>query len=345
MAAAIFSSNTRKEELEESLIQEAQAHFTSASIPKNSFHWQLIEQGGSDREFYRVRHLEGKTWIVMQYSVVRQENGFYPEIARFLQEIHLQVPQILFHDPELRLVGMEDLGDTSLYTFSQQNKEEAALETLYRSALTQALKLHQHTTAPVQMMKGFDETLYHWERNYFWDNLVKQWAGLSLPEKRRDEIETEGVRMVAELMKTPQCLIHRDFQSQNLMVRNGEVWLIDFQGMRIGHAVYDVASLLYDPYVQLKASQRAALLAWYTSDLKVDTAIWERLFYQAAVQRLMQALGAYGFLGLTKGKRFFLQYIPHGLENLVNVLGWLRDMKKTLELVREIQLVAKERLS
>jgi hypothetical protein len=39
------------------------------------------------------------------------------------------------------------------------------------------------------------------------------------------------------------------------------------------------------------------------------------------MQRLMQALGAYGFLGLVKGSRHFLAHVPAALRSLRNLIA------------------------
>jgi len=115
-------------------------------------------------------------------------------------------------------------------------------------------------------------------------------------------------------------LVHRDFQSQNIIMRNGQAYLIDFQGMRPGLAEYDVASLLYDPYVDLGETERAELLAYYRgrqleNGITIDNG-FDFTLRLCAMQRLMQALGAYGFLGLVKGNKHFLQFIPNALRSL-----------------------------
>jgi len=325
--------------MEESLIQATESRLGVGAASATVFTWEPIARGGSEREFYRVRHSRGESWVVMHYSDAREENRLYPAVAGFLRDMGLRVPQILFHDSDLRLIGLEDLGDESLYVlFKQQQADRSALESLYRSALGQLRVLHQHTSAPVRTMPGFDEDLYHWERDYFLENLVQRWAGVQLSEAEQNQIQTEGSRMAANLLSDPLCLIHRDFQSQNLMVRNQAVWLIDFQGMRPGHAAYDLASLLYDPYVTLDDSQRTSLLDDYIKNHPGKVPLggtrknFESHFYRAAVQRLMQALGAYSFLGLVNGKSAFLQYIPQGLKNLRDALKHLEGMDRTLNL-------------
>lgn len=330
--------------LEETLIQAAQAYLFEehgSTLSLGEWTWKPITHGGSDRHFFRVQHSQGGSWVVMKYNQIKEENTFYVEIAHFLRGIGLHVPRVIFHDKDLCLIGLEDLGEISLHSFYQKNKNSPELSALYDAALTQAQKLHQFSTAPVPTMKGFDEKLYRWERNYFLENLVEKWGEIHLDGTESNDLQTEGERMSDQLMKCPCCLIHRDFQSQNLMIRNNVVWMIDFQGMRLGHAAYDVASLLYDPYVDLTHSQRASFLVHDAAGIS-NAKNWETVFYCAAVQRLMQALGAYSFLGLVKGKREFLKHIPKGLENLADALSKLKDMNQTLRLVERLQSVAAE---
>ncbi len=115
-----------------------------------------------------------------------------------------------------------------------------------------------------------------------------------------------------------RSLIHRDLQSQNVMIRNGEPFLIDFQGMRFGSPFYDLGSLLCDPYVNFPNGERDELLFFYygLSKWNLDWTTFQNTFWEASAQRLMQALGAYGFLGQKKGLKAYLEHIPAGLHNL-----------------------------
>ena len=121
-----------------------------------------------------------------------------------------------------------------------------------------------------------------------------------------------------------RTLVHRDFQSQNIIIQDEQAWLIDFQGMRPGLPQYDVASLLYDPYyVDLTSSERSQLLGFYKrvalqSGMQL-TSDFDEVFNFCALQRLMQALGAYGFLGLQKGRPDFLAHIPAARRSLREV--------------------------
>ena len=121
-------------------------------------------------------------------------------------------------------------------------------------------------------------------------------------------------------------MIHRDFQSQNIILRDGQAYLIDFQGMRPGLAEYDLASLLYDPYVSLMKSERTELLEFYRSEAGVTDPEFADKFQLCAMQRLMQALGAYGYLGHVKKNVAFLEHMPAAARGLLEVLAGIDGM-------------------
>src|SRR5262249_5630946 len=146
-------------------------------------------------------------------------------------------------------------------------------------------------------------------------------------ESRRKELAAlPSLREFAKRLATfPRVLVHRDFQSQNIIIQNGQANLIDFQGMRPGLAEYDLASLLYDPYVDVTDAERNELIAYYRhrqlENGTVTNGNFELKLRLCAMQRLMQALGAYGFLGLVKGHKHFLHHIPNALGSLRAVVA------------------------
>jgi len=124
-----------------------------------------------------------------------------------------------------------------------------------------------------------------------------------------------------ELAAAPRALLHRDFQSTNVMLIGSVAYLIDYQGMRWGLPAYDLASMIYDPYAPFTESEREDLIAdtfalASASPEALDLDAFRRRLVQCATQRLMQALGAYGFLSAVKGKTEFLQHIPVAKERL-----------------------------
>jgi aminoglycoside/choline kinase family phosphotransferase len=163
----------------------------------------------------------------------------------------------------------------------------------------------------------FNAALYLWEQNYFFENCLARY--FKIEQAKIDNVAALPVfaEIAEHLAELPRVLVHRDFQSQNILIRNSQAHLIDFQGMRPGLAQYDLASLLYDPYVDLTEAERDELLEHYCGH-KPDDDFWKTL-HLCAMQRLMQALGAYGFLGLVKGHKHFLEHIPKAVNSLREV--------------------------
>jgi aminoglycoside/choline kinase family phosphotransferase len=196
-------------------------------------------------------------------------------------------------------------------------------------------------------MAGFGPELYRWEHDYFKDHFVRDVCGieleLSFEQELKAELSSLAERLAAAMPTSERRLVHRDLQSQNVMIRDGEPFLIDFQGMRFGSPFYDLGSLLCDPYVNLSGSEQDELLSFYYGLWKwdLDWATFQSYFWEASAQRLMQALGAYGFLGVKKGLKAFLDHIPSGLRNLhraaahVASLPRLRDLSLVCQRVIE----------
>jgi len=280
-----------------------------------------LEGRGSDRTFYRLTWDRKDSAILIHYDPKRVENTYYADIAIFLRSIDVPAPRLIRHDPAGCLIAMEDLGDTDLW--SLRNAPWKTRRTLYQKTLTIIYKLHcfpeeDFPFARVRLMEGFGPDLYRWERDYFRDYFVRNVCGIELEPSVERELEVELSGLAERLIRTKRSFIHRDLQSQNVMIRDGESFLIDIQGMRFGSPFYDLGSLLCDPYINFSSNEREELLAFYYGLLRwdMDWATFQRTFWEASAQRLMQALGAYGFLGLKKGLKAFFGHIPPGVQNL-----------------------------
>ena len=315
------------------LLRQTRIHFPRLGEAKVKI--TPIEKGGSDRKFYRVRWSPDQTIILVKYNLEREENRHYVEIAEFLATHKIRAPKIYFHDPAEGLIWIEDLGKTDLGSY----REESWLvrRAFYESALGEIAKLHCLPEEAAQSIRKnlpaeFDAALYRWEQNYFFENCLGRFFGVEAAEL--EELATlDSLGEIAEdLARRPRVLVHRDFQSQNIIIRNGQAYLIDFQGMRPGLAEYDLASLLFDPYVHLTRAECEELLADYESKrtaANVPVAPdFRDVFRRCGIQRLMQALGAYGFLGLVKGNRAFLEHIPAALESLRDLVGEIPELER-----------------
>jgi len=276
---------------------------------------------GSDRTYFRIRWDGGRSAILVAYDPVRVENQYFADIAAFLSDIDVPVPRVFRHDPAACLMVMEDLGSLDLESFKDAAWEERA--PLYRKTLASVHRLH---TVPadefpynrVRLMDPFGPDLYRWERDYFREHFVEGLCGIAIDPSLGEDLEKELASLAGRIDSSGHCLVHRDLQSQNVMVRGGEPFLIDFQGMRFGSLFYDLGSLLCDPYVEFPEGAVEELLSFYydLSKRQSDWAEFRGRFWEASVQRLMQALGAYGFLGLKRGLKGYLDHVPAALRKL-----------------------------
>ncbi len=289
-----------------------------------------IEKGGSDRKFYRIGLAERQSVILLKYAPDRIENVQYARLAVFLDDLGVRVPHIYFHDESEGLIWMEDLGDRDLWSYQSESWE--VRRALYESALDEIHILHRDGMARIAcerlgIEKEFDAALYRWEQNYFFDNCLGRVFRLPEQEIERWRSRPALQNIADELDALPRVLVHRDFQSQNIIVRNGAAALIDFQGLRPGLAEYDLASLLYDPYVDLAEDERGALMGYYREGVGPEDRDFLRTVRLCAVQRLMQALGAYGHLGLIRGKSAFLEHVPRAMASLSAVAAEIPGLR------------------
>jgi hypothetical protein len=315
------------------LLRQTRIHFPRLEEAKVRI--TRIEKGGSDRKFYRVRCSTEQTIILVKYNLEREENRHYVEIAEFLAAHEIRAPKIYFHDPAEGLIWIEDLGKIDLW--SQRGESWMVRRAFYESALGEIVKLHclpEETTRAIQknLPAEFDAALYRWEQNYFFENCLGRFFGVEANELSELAALPSLGQIAEELALRPRLLVHRDFQSQNIIIRNGQAHLIDFQGMRPGLAEYDLASLLFDPYVTFSRAECEELLADYETKRREAgrplASDWRSVFRRCGIQRLMQALGAYGFLGLVKGNKAFLDHIPAAMQSLRSLAGEIPELDR-----------------
>src|SRR6266566_4194883 len=325
------------------LLRRTRMHFPRLNLDEIEI--SPIEKGGSDRKFYRISCAADRRLILVKYNLDREENRHYVQIAKFLDAHGIRVPKIYFHDPVEGLIWVEDLGKRDLYSY--RDESWLVRRAFYESALDQIVKLHVLPESVCVETKEhlpaeFNAALYRWEQKYFFQNCLGRYFKVS-ESKRKELAALPGLREVAKhLASLPRVLVHRDFQSQNIIIRNGQAYLIDFQGMRPGLPHYDLASLLYDPYVDLTKTERAELIAYYR-DLQLKNGItvdgdFDLKLRLCAMQRLMQALGAYAFLGLVKGHKHFLQHIPNALRSLRAAVATIENLQPLASLLAETRL-------
>jgi Predicted phosphotransferase related to Ser/Thr protein kinases len=240
---------------------------------------------------------------------------------------------------------LEDVGEESLYLKFQRGMSEEEVIYWYKKVLGTLAHMQiegekKWSNCPAVTARTFDYTTLRWETTYFQENFLKKFCGISIPDQ--SGLSREFKALAEKVASEPLYFMHRDFQSQNIMIHHDEVRIIDFQGARRGLLQYDVVSTLKDAYVVLSETTRKKLLVFYLDKLEdlgltiVDRDHFYEIFILSGLQRNMQALGAFSFLSLVKGKEWFKQYIPAGITYLDQALQARKDFPVLRAIVKNI---------
>ena len=261
---------------------------------------EFLGARGSERVFFRC----DKGVIILYDDGNRDENGLYAGHARYLKSKGIPVPEVVADLVPIKTLVLEDAGAERKMSLDDYAK---VVETLVKfNALGDDPEI-----GGLNLLPEFDDETWAWERGLF----KKFCLGTRYRRDMPKDVEAELEKVAGVLEAEPKALVHRDFQSTNVLWKNGNLRFIDFQGMRLGPAAYDLASLVYDPYVSLKDGERRALVALYAK--KCGRPEIEKVLPYAAVQRLSQCLGAYGRLA-SVGQPQFGKWVLPALQNLLS---------------------------
>jgi len=292
---------------------------------REGFYLDLLGEEGSLRDFYRIQVGKEKQ-VLMLSGGDAADFDWYIKVGAFLHELDLATPEIFGVDEEAKNVLLEDLGDESLFKLATGIKRhKAEIEKYYRQVIDFLVQMQVKTDQalrdrPTDFIRPFNYEYLRWETNYFRENFLEIFLGLGPGETGR--LDTEFHALAEVVLKQPKAFIHRDFQSRNIHFKDGAVRIIDFQGSRIGHFAYDLMSLLKDGYVELPGELRDNLQEYFREQLAIiggpdySPQEFAEFAVTAALQRNMQALGAFTFLSLVKGKKQYLDFIPLGIKHL-----------------------------
>ncbi len=297
---------------------------TIAAQPWDSI--QKIPQSGGDRMYFRIT--QGQASWIATYNLNDKENQTFIYFANHFYEKGMPVPKVLAVNNEQTVYLQEDFGSISLLDVLEKEGKTEAVFLLFQKSLTALAQLQ------IDGAKGLDynkcltskyfgkhsiltDLLYY--KYYFLDTLQHPYDKQALI----DEFEILSDQLAVSHFDN---FMFRDFQSRNIMVKNEEVFFIDFQGGMQGGLPYDVASLLWQAKAELSNEWKEKLLNHYINELQkllptsLNVAEFKKQYHGFVLLRLLQVLGAYGFRGLFERKAHFLTSIPLGLKNLKNFL-------------------------
>ncbi len=302
-----------------------------------------LKGGGSDRKLFRLQNNQRS--VIGVTNADRQENIAFLAFSRHFRQMGLPVPEIYIDKLEQGIYLEEDLDDTTLFQLLTETRAREGFSQKLIDLYTQVVKI----LPQFQIIAGrtldyrlcyprgsFDRQSMRWDLNYFKYYFLK----LAQIPFNEQTLEDDFDRFTEYLLAADRdYFLYRDFQSRNIMIKNGAPYFIDYQGGRKGALQYDVASLLFDAKADIPFDVRNELLNRYIEAAAQLTEInrdeFVKYYYGYVYIRIMQALGAYGFRGFYERKSHFLQSVPYAVRNL-EVL--LRSVELPVELPALMQV-------
>ena len=312
------------------------AYLEAAGLPCRRPRAWRMPGGGSERVMTRIWPEGGdaRSLVLVQspnpqtFGGQLNENHSFWYVGGLLQAAGGAGPALLHADLGAGWYLVEDLGDELLLGLVEQaGRDNPVVEAWLAEVLELLLDLQERLQpvfdpARVHALPYDFELMTVWESGYFRERFLKGLLGLELDHATLDAECDELARRVER--ETKWGVLFRDFQSTNVLRKEGRWRIIDFQGARLGPPQYDVASFINDPYLRLPADLRARLLLGYARRREEHglepAASFLALYPRVAAHRMMQALGAYGLLSKVRGKWWFLQHVPAALTHLLELL-------------------------
>ena len=286
-----------------------------------------LPASGSNRRYFR---LEGSPTLIGVVGTCLEENEAFLYMADHFLKHNIPVPRVVAVADDRMSYLQEDLGDTLLFGAIEKGRLTRSFSTDERRLLADTIRL----LPDIQFMGAvgmdfskcypaaeFDTRSIMWDLNYFKYCFLKA-TGLEFSE---DRLEDDFQALAEVLMRSKSStFMYRDFQSRNVMIKDGQPWFIDFQGGRKGPYFYDVASFLWQAKANFPDGLRHELIKEYIDALKKYKPVDEEYFLEQlrhfVLFRTLQVLGAYGYRGYFEKKPHFLQSVPFALANLRAIL-------------------------
>lgn len=309
--------------------------------------FEQLPASGSYREYARMKSANHQ--VIGAHNQDIKENQAFLEFSAHFRNKNIPVPHIYAVNANMESYLQEDLGNTTLFDFLSRTRETEGFSVKivneYKKVLRQLPRIQLVAGKDIDYSycyprDAFDKQSMMWDLNYFKYYFLKL-AKIPFDEQAlEDDFQTFSDYLLAV---DNNAFLYRDFQSRNVMLKDGEVYFIDYQGGRKGALQYDLASLLYDAKANIPEAEREELLEFYLNELSqykhIDREKFKSLFGGYVLIRIMQAMGAYGFRGFYEKKEHFLKSIPFALKNLETLLARNTIQAKLPELFKVLKAV------
>ena len=307
--------------------------------PRKSLH-NRIGKGASDRVYFKIN----SDVVLLVYSAYERNIKRQIELTNLFCKYSINVPKILQHKPLIRQLELENLGDLTFNSWLKNNVEnKTKIKTMIYRIFDQLFQIHTIPTEGNIYDKDlftefiFDEKILRWETDYFLEQFVKRICKVNMDFT---DLISEFEKLAKEVNQIPKRIMHRDFQSENVMITNEYPWLIDFQAAYLGPPFYDVVSFLQDPYSNFSMDFRAEFETFYLQKLATELTMNEdrckRAYLLCGIQRHLCILGGFSFITHIRGKVNFFLFVRPTLNFLSHELASCDDFPILSGLIKNI---------
>ena len=339
-----------KPELSEKILVE---ELFKKTIGKNLLSDDVIENiekltgDASTRKYYRI-------WTSTSSYVVCLDNPTtdpsdeptFLKMQRILHQENVRVPLIYDKDLGTGYILEEDLGDVTFLKDMAQISTKAEEFLHYKKSIDLMVAIHNVDTTKYKdeffTKLAFDTEKLYAEMEFTKKYFLKIYLGLDVTTQGVEAIYKRLYDMCYMLSNEPRVLVHRDYHSRNLMIKNNEQVVIDFQDARMGTPLYDLVSLLEDCYYQLDQSNKEKLILYYYHEyfLKIDpTKSLEQFMYvydMMAIQRVFKAIGSFAYIYADRKDLRYVKYIGYAFEKVRSLMLSHEDFSKERKILSSL---------
>jgi hypothetical protein len=269
----------------------------------------------------------------------------YIEVTHLLSRAGLPVPRVLATDGARAVILIEDVGDARLQDWLEGRSGEE-VSAAYLRAVEMIVRIQEATEAALGANSicsrlAFDEAKLRWELGFFFANYFNRYLHIKLDPETSNAVQADFKALCAELSSRPRVLVHRDYHARNLMMREGEIFIIDHQDARMGPASYDLASLISDPYTALDVKVAAEMIERFiemkeASSMPLsDVSEFRQELEMMTVQRMLKAIGTYASQAALANNPSYIAYIEPARERALASMDSLSRFDATRALLEK----------
>lgn len=295
---------------------------------------ERIKGGVSERLVYMIK---SKNYVCTGvYNSKIKENRAFIEFSKSLKKIGVNVPEIYYVSENCEFYLEEFLGEKSLFDLIKSKKiNKNEITDYYKKALKDIVKIQLYGNEVIKYKYCYETKIFNkkqiiFDFNKFYNYYLSKLSDIKYSKSKISSIKKA---LLEDILKEKNLyFMYRDFQPRNIMMKDGELFYIDYQSGRKGPLQYDVASFLYSGSIELDVKERLTLLNYYIKEISKHIIIKKKefisSFYYIAFIRLLQVLGSYGFIYEKEESKNIFNKIDKALNNIRSIVKNIKN--KTL---------------